>query len=123
MVHDQPGGSERTLTEVSPDQRRFPRIRSENPFLVKKLDDETVGAFGKTGEMGLGGCMFVSEQAFGPGTLLGIAISVQGQVIQVVARVAHLRPQGSQFEIGVEFLLVDPSERRIIERLFMDSTA
>lgn len=111
------------MTEGSPDQRRFPRIRSENPFLVRKLDDETVGAFGKTGDMGLGGCMFVSEEAFGPGTLLGIAISVRGRAIQVVARVAYLRPQGSRFEIGVEFLHVDPSERSIIEHLFKDSTA
>jgi hypothetical protein len=121
-VSHQQGGSEGTSTKGSPDQRRFPRICSENPFLVRKLDDEAIGAFGKTREMGLGGCKFVSEEAFGPGTLLGMAISVQGQAIQVVARVAYLLPQGSQFEIGVEFLHVDPSERSVIEHLFKDST-
>jgi len=85
---------------------------------VKTLDDENVGAFGKTHEMGLGGCKFVSEIAFSFGTLLEMSISVQGKVIQVVARVAYLRPKGSQFEVGVEFVHVDPSERSVIEHLF-----
>jgi hypothetical protein len=123
MGHHLHGGSETNLTESGPHQRRFPRIRSENSFLVKKLDDETVGTFGKTSVLGIGGCMFVSEEKFGPGTLLGIAISVQGRVIQVVARVAYMRPQGSRFETGVEFLQVDPGDRSLIEDLFRDSRA
>ena len=105
----------------SPDQRRFPRIRSENPFLVRRLDDETVGAFGRTQVVGLGGCMFVSGEVFAPGTLLGMAISVRGHVIQVVVRVASVLPLGPQFEIGVEFLQVDPAERGVLGHLFDDS--
>ena len=105
------------MTEAGPDQRRFPRIRSENPFLVKKLDDERVGAFGKTRVMGTGGCMFVSEEAFAPGTLLAMAISVPGRAIQVVARVAYLQPRGSLFETGVEFLQVDLADRGLLQDL------
>jgi hypothetical protein len=123
MGHRLHGGSETNLTESGLDQRRFPRIRSGNSFPVKRLDDETIGAFGKTRVIGIGGCMFVSEEEFGPGTLLGMAISVQGRAIQVVARVAYLRPQGSRFETGVEFLQADPWDRGLIEDLFRDSRA
>ena len=105
----------------SPDQRRFPRIRSENTVLVRRLDDETVGAFGRTQVLGLGGCMFVSGEVFEPGALLGIAISVQGRAIQAVARVAYVLNQGTPFEIGVEFVQVDPAERGVLEHLLDDS--
>ena len=55
------------MAESQPHQRRFPRIRSENPILVKKVDDETVGAFSKTQEVGLGGCMFATTNRSAPG--------------------------------------------------------
>jgi hypothetical protein len=112
---------EAAMAESHPNQRRFPRIRSENPILVKKLDDETVGAFSKTQEVGLGGCMFANHEALGPGALLGMFISVQGRVIEATARVVYERPHGEQFEVGVEFVQIDPVERTVLERLFEDT--
>ena len=111
------------MAEAHTNQRRFPRIRSENPILVKKLDDETVGAFSKTQEVGLGGCMFVNHEALGPGSLLGMFISVQGRVIEATARVIYERPHQDQFEVGVEFVQIDPVERTVLERLFEEEPA
>lgn len=111
------------MAEAQPNHRRFPRIRSENPILVKKLDDESVGAFSKTQQMGLGGCMFVNGEPLGAGALLGMFISVQGRVIEATARVVYERPHGDQFEVGVEFLQLDPVERTVLERLFEEAPA
>ncbi len=110
------------MAESYPNHRRFPRIRSENPILVKKLDDETVGAFSKTQEVGLGGCKFVNTEPIGIGSLLSMFISVQGRVIEATARVVYERPHGEQVEVGVEFLKLDPVERTVLERLFEDTT-
>lgn len=101
--------------------RRFPRIRSENPVLVKKLDDESIGAFSKTRQVGLGGCMFLNDEAIGTGTTLEVFISVQGRVIRSKARVVYELPRAGQYEIGVEFLEIDPVEKSILERLFEES--
>jgi len=106
------------VAEAFTNQRRFPRMPSEHPILVKKLDDETVGAFGKTRQVGLGGCMFLNDESLGTGSLLGMFISVQGRVIEATAKVVYERPHGAQFEVGVEFLEIDPVERTVIERLF-----
>ena len=62
--------------------------------------------------------MFVSDEVFDLGTLPGMAISVQGRAIQVLVRVAHVRTQGTQFEIGVEFLQVEPADRNVVEHRF-----
>lgn len=109
------------MPEIYPNQRRFPRVRSENPVLVKKLNDESIGAFSKTLEVGLGGCMFLNDEALGPGSLLEFFISVQGRVIEAKARVIYERPMGNQYEVGVEFTEIDPVERTVLERLFETS--
>lgn len=101
-----------------PTQRRFPRVRSENPVLVKRLDNERVGSFSKTQEVGLGGCMFLNDEALGPGSSLEFFVSVQGRVIEAKARVVYEHPVGSQFEVGVEFTEIDPVDRTVLERLF-----
>jgi hypothetical protein len=106
------------MPETYANQRRFPRIPSENPVFVKKLQDDTVGAFSKTREVGLGGCMFISDEAWGSGTLLNMFISVQGRVLEAKARVVYERPHGPQFDMGVEFIEIDPVERVVLERLF-----
>ena len=106
------------MSETYLNQRRFPRVRSENPVLVKKLNDERVGAFSKTQEVGLGGCMFLNDEALGPGSSLEFFVSVQGRVIEAKARVVYEHPVGSQFEVGVEFTEIDPVDRTVLERLF-----
>ena len=111
------------MPETYPNQRRFPRVRSENPVLVKKLNDESIGAFSKTREVGLGGCMFLNDEALGPGSLLDFFISVQGRVIEAKARVVYEHPMGKQYEVGVEFTEIDPVERVALERLFESADA
>lgn len=111
------------MPETFVQQRRFPRIPSENPVLVKRLDDDSVGSFSKTREVGLGGCMFVNDEALGPGTIVEMFISVQGRVIEAKSRIVYERPKGTQFEMGVEFLEMDPVDRVVIEHLFAQDPA
>jgi hypothetical protein len=106
------------VTEAYPTPRRYPRIPSKNHVFVKKVQDETAGSLSRTMELGLGGCMFVSDETWEPGTALSMLISVQERVIEATARVVYGRPDGQKFDIGVEFLELDSAERVILEKLF-----
>lgn len=116
-MNRRPEGPGEPGIEGVPSRRRFPRIRSENPVLVRKLDDENVGAFGSTQVLGLGGCVFESDEVFDAGTLLRMSISVSGRALYIVARVAYATAHGSRAEIGVEFLDADAEDLAIIQDL------
>jgi hypothetical protein len=100
-------------------KRRFPRVRSENPLLVKKLGPEALEGFARTRTMGLGGCGFINPESYGVEAPLELLINVAGRMVSVVGRVAYEnpRPDGSK-EIGVEFLSIAPEDRKVIEDLF-----
>jgi hypothetical protein len=105
-----------------PEKRRFPRISSENAVLVKRLGPEALENFARTRVMGLGGCMFVSDTAFGVDSPVEILISVRGQVIKATARVVWELPAAEgKTEIGVEFADIAQQDRLAIEKLFVDS--
>lgn len=103
-------------------KRRFPRIPSENALLVKKLGPEATEGFAKTQVVGLGGCMFLSDESLGVGSYLDILISVRGHVVKSQARVVYENPKGDEMEVGVEFVRISPHDREIIEGLFTDSS-
>lgn len=65
--------------------------------------------------------MFLNDEAIGMGTALEVFISVQGRVIRSKARVVYELPRAGQYEIGVEFIEIDPMEKVILERLFEES--
>ncbi|MBI5015583.1 MAG: PilZ domain-containing protein [Deltaproteobacteria bacterium] len=100
-------------------KRKFPRIPSQNALLVKKLAADRVEGFAKTRVVGLGGCMFVSDEHLGVGTPLEILISVRGTVAKAVGRVVYEVPQGPrEVHVGVEFLELPAPDREVIESLF-----
>ncbi|GAB4261278.1 MAG: hypothetical protein Kow0092_10700 [Deferrisomatales bacterium] len=112
------------MTEHYSVKRRFPRIPSENAVLVKKLGPEAVEGFAKTRVVGLGGCMFVSDEPLGVGAYLDLLISVRGRVVKSLGRVVYERPKSAEtIEVGVEFIQISPDDREVIESLFGQRTA
>lgn len=105
------------------EKRRFPRVPSENAVLMRKLGGDAEEALVKTRVVGLGGCMFVSQEAVEAGSSVELLISVGGRVVKTQARVAweNPRPQGG-YEVGVEFLSVAPKDRHVLEVLLAEKT-
>lgn len=101
-------------------RRKFPRIPSENPVLVNRLGDEALEAVTKTRVVGLGGCMFASPEPFGMGSLLQMLVTVEGAVVDCLARVVYELDRDSHFEIGVEFLFLNEAKLRQLRILFPD---
>ncbi|MDW7711939.1 MAG: PilZ domain-containing protein [Deferrisomatales bacterium] len=100
-------------------KRRFPRIPSENAVLIKKLGPEESEGFAKTRVVGLGGCMFVSDERLGVDSCLDLLISVRGRVVKTRGRVAYeVDTGGGELEVGVEFLEISPHDRAILQELF-----
>ena len=83
----------------------------------------------RTHTIGLGGCMFVSPEPVGYGALMEVFISCRGGVARTDGRVVWERPhrdpyrRGNQsdeerVEVGIEFLRMSPSDRRLLTPLF-----
>ena len=101
-------------------QRRFPRIPSENALLVKKVDDAASESLAKTRVIGGGGCMFTHESSFGVGSTVELLISLPQRVLKAQARVVYELPiKPSGVEVGVEFLNVGPEDRQALDTLLM----
>ena len=101
-------------------KRRFPRIPSENAILVKREGVPEVEGFSKTRVVGLGGCMFTSDEPFGVGSIVEILISVRGRIAKTLGRVVYERPvRDLQVEVGVEFLGISSPDREVIQTLFI----
>ncbi|TLN17217.1 PilZ domain-containing protein, partial [bacterium] len=75
--------------------RKFPRVPAKNTILVKKLGDHEIEGFSKTGSLGLGGCMFLSDESFGVGAFFEILISVKKHVVKASGRVVYELPDES----------------------------
>lgn len=105
-------------------QRRFPRIGSENAVLVKKIAPDRAEGFVKTRVVGLGGCMFVTDELLGVGALVELLIAVSGRIVKASGRVVYEIPKESQtIEVGIEFLELEDSDRKVIEGLFSSPTS
>jgi hypothetical protein len=108
------------MADELPDQRRFPRIAAEHAVLVTKTKagTETLEEFAKTRSLGLGGCMFLSDEPLGLGSVIEVLISLAGRVVPTTARVVYERANDRRFEIGVEFLRLDPGDRQFLQSFF-----
>jgi hypothetical protein len=98
--------------------RRFSRIPSESPVLVRKIGDGGLGNFARTKDIGAGGLGIVHKQGIGTGVRLQILLSVKGHLIEAEGRVCYEVP-GKDYEtrIGVEFVEISPVDQGIIESL------
>ena len=97
--------------------RRFPRIRSHNAVLVTKAD-ANVEDLAATSSIGRGGCGFISQESFGVGAPVRLLISIHHQVVRATGRVAYEMPHPDGYDIGVEFVEIDPRELELIQELF-----
>jgi c-di-GMP-binding flagellar brake protein YcgR len=102
-------------------KRRFPRVPAENTVLVTKLDGQSHEEFAKTKSLGLGGCMFTSDQSFGEETVLEMLITIGLDVIKTKVRVVYERQNEDEqgFEIGVEFVDIRERDKNTIERMLI----
>jgi len=106
------------MADRSSEQRRFPRIKTVNPVHVKRLSEGVLEACGRTAQLGLGGCMFVNHEPIGPGSKVDLVIGVKGGAINALGRVVYERLRDSEdYEIGVEFLSISPSDRAKLEKV------
>lgn len=102
-------------------RRRYPRVPSKNSVLVKKLSETDCGVegFAKTRVVGLGGCMFVSDEQLGSGSFLDLLISVKGTVAKAMAKVVYEIPkEEGSYEVGAEFIHICETDRRLLETLW-----
>lgn len=104
-------------------RRKYPRIPSKNAVLIKLLGDERCEGFVRTEVVGLGGCMFYSDQPFDTGSYLDVLIAVHATVVKALCKVVYQKdaPEG-RFETGVEFVQISDTDRKLLETLWVDST-
>jgi hypothetical protein len=86
--------------------------------MVTKAGAHTVEEFARTRDLGLGGCMFLSDEPLGPGSVIEVLISLAGRVVPTTARVVYERASDRRFEVGVEFLRLDPADREFLRSCF-----
>jgi hypothetical protein len=83
------------------------------PILVRVLGDRPHEELTRTRTIGLGGCMFVSNDPPTYLQLLELLIALDGRgVVRVDGRVAYTRRGGRLYEVGVEFLRVSANDRQ-----------
>lgn len=104
------------MAETYPKRRRFPRLTLRNPLLVRPLGAAEGEGLGRTGSVGLGGCMFVHERTLGVGSEVELLIPVEDRVIQMRARVVYEHPRGGgAVEVGAEFLDIPEEDRTALQ--------
>jgi hypothetical protein len=117
------GGAETVKEPVMPDgidKRRYPRIVSKNAVLVTRLGDDVLEDFARTEVVGLGGCMFASDEPYGLGAGLDLLITIAHEVVKVRTKVVYEKEVDGRWEVGVEFLNLSDQERQWIGVLLED---
>jgi hypothetical protein len=100
-------------------RRRYPRIPTAATVLVSQVDGRAVDQFARTRTVGLGGCGFLYREELPVGAVVELMIAVRPVAVRTLARVVYLRAveEAGAFEVGVEFLALEPEDRRRIEDL------
>jgi c-di-GMP-binding flagellar brake protein YcgR len=99
-----------------PKIRRFPRVPAEHAVMVRLLGGKPFEEFARTRCIGAGGCMFVSEESLGFGSLMELSIAVQGRVLKTDGRVVYeIRKSPTEHQVGVEFLRISSGDRAFLE--------
>ena len=98
--------------------RRFPRVQARHAVMVRLLGPSTFEEFARTRVIGPGGCMFVSEESLGFGSLMELSIALRGRVVKTDSRVVYeIRRSETEHQVGVEFLRISPGDRAYLETL------
>lgn len=101
-----------------PKIRRFPRVSAEHAVMVRLLGVQAFEEFARTRVIGPGGCMFVSEESLGFGSLMELSIAVRGRVVKTDSRVVYeIRKSPTEHQVGVEFLRISSADRSFLETL------
>lgn len=98
--------------------RRFPRVQAQHVCMVRLLGVQPFEEFARTREIGPGGCMFVSEESLGYGSLMELSISLQGRVLKTDGRVVYeISKSSTEHQVGVEFLRISPGDLAFLEKV------
>ncbi|HSK76354.1 MAG TPA: PilZ domain-containing protein [Thermoanaerobaculia bacterium] len=96
--------------------RRFTRVKAEHAVMVRLLGTQRFEEFARTRILGPGGCMFVSEESLGFGSLMELSIALQGRVLKTDSRVVYeISKSPTEHQVGVEFLRIAPADRAFLE--------
>lgn len=102
------------------DRRRFPRLKVPIFYRSARL----LGPRSPARDLSLGGVRVLTDDALTIGKRLEIELFLpDGGSLSVDVRVAWVRPlqdDFAQFEAGLEFLSMDPSQAKLLERCVMD---
>jgi hypothetical protein len=102
--------------QARPKIRRFPRVPAVHAVMVRLLGVKPFEEFARTRIIGAGGCMFVSEESLGFGSLMELSIAVQGRVLKTDGRVVYeIRKSPTEHQVGVEFLRISSGDRAFLE--------
>lgn len=100
------------------ERRRFPRIRSENLVLVKKVDEKPEKAVARTVDVGMGGCRFVNDLRLGKNSVVDIVLICDKEFIEVVGKILYELPRDDGFfDVGVEFSVIAKGDKERLQRL------
>jgi c-di-GMP-binding flagellar brake protein YcgR len=99
-----------------PKIRRFPRVSAVHAVMVRLLGVKAFEEFARTRVIGPGGCMFVSEESLGFGSLMELSIALRGRVVKTDSRVVYEIQKGpTEHQVGVEFLRISSADRTFLE--------
>jgi len=103
---------------MQPKIRRFPRVQAVHAVMVRLLGVRPFEEFARTRIIGPGGCMFVSEESLGFGSLMELSIAMRGRVVKTDSRVVYeIRKSATEHQVGVEFLRISATDRAYLETL------
>jgi len=100
-------------------RRRYPRMASQNPALVKKLSAGSPEGFARTNAISVGGCGLATDEPFGAGEGVELLISVRGHVITAFGRIVYEKARiDGMNDLGVEFLWLSDEDLGVLRSLF-----
>lgn len=107
------------MTDEFEKKRKFPRVKTEYPALVKRVDPEEFAGLGTARVLGLGGCMVEQEGSVGEGNPVEVRFSAAGRIIVARGVVVYENPvpDSKRVEIGIEFLAVPREDLEILQKI------
>ena len=109
-------------TQSSKATRRFPRVPSQQPVLVKLRRATDPGEVNHLVTVSLGGCMFLFDRPLRPNAPLELAILVGRRIAHAGARVVYQsRRRDGLYETGAEFTETAPRDLEVLGLLIGES--